>query len=203
MSAYAPPSNSNSTFNNTNFNYQNNLSSSSSLDALYVKYPITQGSVQVKGNLSTQGNVNITGTLTINKPITAPTTWTAPVAGQIGYTITGLNTNAYSITSGTTVNMSSVFLSIGVWYIQYLVNINTLPTVGTVLIGLSPTALGISSATNTVMGGAVSTTPAVSGSYVVSMTSPASYYLLTTSVFTTGTYVINTGSYTLTATRIA
>lgn len=201
MSAYNPPINSNTTFNNTNFNYQNNLASSTALNSLYVKYPITQGSLQVAGNLSTQGNVNITGTLTISKPITAPTTWVAPVAGQIGYTITGLNTGAYSPLTNVWTNMSSVALPAGVWYIQYTVFVSTLPTVGSITVGISYNTTSVQIGPENVSAG--TTIPYASGSCILSITSPTTIYLNTFGSYTSGTYVINSGVYSYSAVRIA
>jgi len=203
MASYNAPLNKNGTFNNSDFNFQNNLTSSQQLSKYYVQYPITQGALSVKGNLAVNGTATISNSLVLSKPTTAPTTWIAPIAGQIGFQITGATTNTYNIITGSTTSLSSVFLSVGVWHIYYKVLINTLPTVGTVVIGLASTTLAIANGQSTVMGGAVSTSPVVSGSYILSFATAGSYYLLTNAVFTSGSYIVNTGDYTLTATRIA
>jgi len=201
MASYNAPLNKNATYNNSDFNFQNNLTSSQQLSKNYVQYPITQGALSVKGNLTVNGTATINNSLVLTKPTTAPTTWTAPIAGQIGFTINGLNTTAYTPLTGIWTNMSSVALPIGVWYIQYTVFITTLPTVGSITAGISYNTTSVQIGPENVSAG--TTIPYASGSCILSIVSPTTIYLNTFGSFTSGTYAINSGSYSYSAVRIA
>ena len=190
MSNYAPPLNNNSTYNNSNFNYQN-TTSSTALQKQYAKYPITQG------------GLTINGTLTLTKPITLPSTYTSPIIGQLGYTYNG-TTNTVSYTTNTTSNVASVSLPAGVYVVNYGLSVvpsggsitNIIATIGTT------SSQTVNNPYSSTMGQTTSSTIYISDSIILTLSSTITYYLNITATFGAGSVSTTNTNVIFQATRI-
>lgn len=174
------------------------------------------GTVTFTGNVilgdQTTDTVTIIGTPSFSRNLTLPASLTTPSTGQLGFIKFGTLANSstdFSLTSNTAADVASLFLPIGVWMIRGQ-NALTFTSAGTLtqfITSISPTSAGIYNYSMVREDRSVSVS---TGGILVrevtnllTLTSSATYYLVTFATFSSGTVTTYMNNTRLHAIRIA
>ena len=80
---------------------------------------IEKGSETIQGSLNVNGLTKVKGGIYVENNINLPTSFVTPTTGQLGYKITGTNTNTSLVTSSSLVyKISQLTIPAGVWLLS-------------------------------------------------------------------------------------